>query len=105
MKHLKQEFDKLTIKELITYLLVIGCMGAAIVAIFLGMFLPPEGEVHSSILTYFGISAAFAGSLLGISAHYNTELSKFKAQVIDSIRSDPAPANQQSASTSQISQN
>ncbi|MDE5774680.1 MAG: hypothetical protein K2H86_09545 [Muribaculaceae bacterium] len=85
MRHLKQEFDKLTIKELIVLMLAVSCMAAAIVAIFLGMFLPPKGEVHSSVLTYFGISSAFCGSLLGISAHYSNELTKFKTQVTDTL--------------------
>lgn len=86
MGHLKQELEKLTMKELITYSLAIGCMVMAVVAIFMGIFIPPKGEVHSSILTYFGISSAFCGSLLGISAHYSNELTKFKGQVNDYLR-------------------
>lgn len=85
MRHLKQEFDRLTIKELITYALAIGCMTAATVAIFLGLYLPPRGEVHASLLTYFGISAAFCGSLLGISAHYSNELTKFKTTITEQL--------------------
>lgn len=85
MRHIKQEFDKLTIKELITYTLAIGCMIAATVAIFLGLFIPPKGEVHASVLTYFGISSAFCGSLLGISAHYSNELTKFKTTITEQI--------------------
>lgn len=87
MRHLKSEFDKLTMKELITYLLAITCMTAAIVAIFLGMYIPPQGEVHASVLTYFGISSAFCGSLLGISAHYSNELTKFKTEITREISS------------------
>lgn len=90
MRHLKQEFDKLSIKEVITYALAIGCMAAAIVAIFLGMYIEPRGEVHPSVLTYFGISSAFCGSLLGISAHYNNELTKFKAEILNSGTAKPA---------------
>lgn len=85
MRHLKQEFDKLSMKELIVLLLAIGCMIAATVAIFLGMYLPPAGEVHPSVLTYFGISSAFCGSLLGISAHYSNELTKFKSTINDKL--------------------
>ena len=85
MRHIKQEFDKLSLKDMIVLMLAVGCQAAAIVAIFLGMFLPPEGEVHSSILTYFGISSAFCGSLLGISAKYSNELTKFKTQVSDTL--------------------
>jgi len=85
MKHLKQEFDRLTFKELITYSLSVVCMVAAIVAIFLAMYIEPQGEIHASVLTYFGISSAFCGSLLGISAHYSSELNKFKSAVINSM--------------------
>lgn len=81
MKHFKDEFDKLSIKEMIIYLIAVGCVAAAVVAIFLSLYIPPEGEVHSSVLTYFGISSAFVGSLLGISAHYSSELSKFKSEI------------------------
>lgn len=85
MKHLKEEFDKLSIKDLIMYLLAVGCMVAAIVAIFLGIYIDPRGEVHASILTYFGISSAFCGSLLGISSHYSSELAKFKSEIKQSL--------------------
>lgn len=85
MRHLKSEFDKLSIKDLVIYLLAVGCMAAAIVAIFLGLYIEPQGEVHSSILTYFGISSAFCGSLLGISAHYSNELTKFKTSVAEAL--------------------
>lgn len=85
MKHVKEEFDKLTIKEMITYTLAVVCMAAAIVAIFLGIWIEPKGEVHASILTYFGISSAFCGSLLGISAHYSSELEKFKTQITTQV--------------------
>lgn len=81
MRHLKQEFDKLSFKDVIIYLLAIVCMAAAIIAIFLSLYIPPKGEVHASILTYFGISSAFCGSLLGISAHYSNELTKFKTEI------------------------
>lgn len=93
MRHVKQEFDRLTMKEMITYFLAIGCMVAAIVAIFLSLYLPPKGEVHSSVLTYFGISSGFCGALLGISAHYQNELVKFKTTVMDAIRSETEKKN------------
>ncbi len=83
MKHLKQEFDRLPLKDLIMYLLAICCMIAAVVAIFLGIYIDPRGEVHSSILTYFGISSAFCGSLLGITSHYSSELTKFKSEIMN----------------------
>lgn len=90
MRHLKSEFDKLSFKDFVVYLLALACMAAAIVAIFLSLYIPPQGEVHASILTYFGISSAFCGSLLGISAHYSSELSKFKSEIKSEITANQA---------------
>lgn len=86
MKHLKQEFDRLTMKELINFFLAVGCEIAAVVAIFLSLFIEPEGQIHSSVITYFGISCAFCGSLLGISMHYSSELNRFKSEAADAIQ-------------------
>lgn len=85
MRHLKQEFDKLTFKEVFAYTLSAVCMAAAITAIFISLYMPPQGEIHSSTLTYFGLSSAFVGSLIGISAHFSNELTKFKAEVRSAI--------------------
>lgn len=88
MKHLKSEFDKLSFKEFFLYGLVCVCMAAAITAIFLGMYLPPMGEIHPSIITYFGISSAFAGSIVGINIHYKNKVEDFKAEIRDAISHD-----------------
>lgn len=85
MKHLKEEFDKLTLKELIVYMLAFVTMVSAIVLVFLGMYLEPSGEIHASVLTYFGLSCGFCSIALGISAHYSNELAKFKANVMETI--------------------
>ena len=81
MRHLKQEFDKLTIKEVIIYWLAIVAMIAGLTLLFIGLFIPPEGEIHTSVLTAFGSICIFVASLLGISIHYANELDKFKANI------------------------
>lgn len=81
MKHLKQEFDKLTFKEVIIYILAVISMLAGLTLLFMGMFIPPEGEIHGSVLTAFGSVCIFVASLLGISLHYANELDKFKNDV------------------------
>ena len=81
MKHLKQEFDKLTFKEVIIYSLAVCTMMAGLTLLFTGMFIPPEGEIHGSVLTAFGSICIFVASLLGISIHYANELDKFKTNV------------------------
>ena len=74
---------RLSVRDKVAYGLAIGCMTAATAAIFVGMLIEPRGEVHGSVLTYFGISSAFCGSLLGISAHYSSEMSRFKAEIMN----------------------
>lgn len=81
MKHLKQEFDKLTFKEVIVYILAVITMLSGITLLFIGLFIPPEGEIHGSVLTAFGSVCIFVASLLGISLHYANELDKFKNDV------------------------
>ncbi len=85
MTHLQQEFHKLSFREVLLYILAVVCQFASITAIFIGVFIAPKGEVHTSILTYFGISCGFCGSILGISTHYSNELTKFKATIMDKL--------------------
>lgn len=81
MKHLKQEFDKLTFKEALVFGLAIVCSAAGWTLLFLGMYLPPAGQIHESVLTAFGLDLVFVGSLLGISMHYANEAKKFKDSI------------------------
>lgn len=85
MKHLKQEFDKLTFKEVIIYTLAVVTMLAGLALLFIGLYIPPEGEIHGSVLTAFGSICIFVASLLGISLHYANELDKFKNTVQEQL--------------------
>ena len=46
-----------------------------------GIFIPPIGTIHPSVLVAFGEIAVFAGSLFGIDLHYRLEFHKIKAEV------------------------
>lgn len=81
MKHLKEEFDNLTVKEVIIYILAVITMLSGITLLFIGLFIPPEGEIHGSVLTAFGSVCIFVASLLGISLHYENQLDSFKSDV------------------------
>lgn len=80
---MKQEFDKLTFKEVMLHCIGLLTLGAAFVLLFMGMFIPPEGEIHDSVLTAFGISLLFVAAIYGISAYFVASLKGFKAAVID----------------------
>ena len=81
MNTFNQGFNKLTIKEVIIYSLAVVTMIAGLVLLFCGLFIAPQGEIHSSVLTAFGGICVFVASLLGISLHYANELDMFKSRV------------------------
>ena len=85
MKHLKEEFDKLTFKEVIIYILAVVTMFSGLTLLFIGLFIEPQGEIHGAVLTAFGSSCSFVASLLGISLHYASELDKFKNSVREQL--------------------
>lgn len=61
--------DKLTAQLFVEVLLiVIGC--GLLVA---GFIVPPEGEIHSSILITYGETLTFVGALFGIDYHYKSK--------------------------------
>ena len=41
-----------------------------LVLLFCGIFIDPQGEIHSSLLVAFGETATFAGALFGIDYVY-----------------------------------
>jgi len=43
---------------------------SGVVLLFLGLYLPPAGEISSSVLVAYGETLTFAGSLIGIDYHY-----------------------------------
>ncbi len=85
MKHLKQEFDKLTMKETLMYGLTIITMLAGLVLLYMGMLLPPKGEIHSSVLTAFGIILVFCAAVFGIDLRYADKLREFKGAISDHV--------------------
>ena len=57
-------------------LVLVGCF-----LLIAGIFIPPIGTIHPSVLVAFGEIAVFAGSLFGIDLHYRLEFHKIKAEV------------------------
>ena len=43
---------------------------AGVVLLFMGFWVPPEGEIHSSILVAFGEVSTFSGALFGVDYSY-----------------------------------
>lgn len=55
---------------------------AGVILIFTGMFVPPIGEIHPSILTALGEFLTFSGSLFGLNTNYRikTEQMEFEGK-------------------------
>ncbi|WP_321332454.1 hypothetical protein [uncultured Bacteroides sp.] len=62
---------KLSIQLLTACLLT----AAGCVFLFVGLWMPPVGELHPSVLVAFGEIMTFAGSLFGIDYHYRSKKS------------------------------
>ena len=46
-----------------------------------GLYIPPIGIIHPSVLVAFGEIAVFAGSLFGIDLHYRLEFNTVRAEI------------------------
>lgn len=54
---------------------------AGIAMLFVGLLLPPQGEIHTSVLVAFGEAATFAGAVIGIHFSYTTKLSELEKEL------------------------
>lgn len=61
-------------------LLVLGT-----VLLIAGFIVPPQGEIHESVLVAFGEILTFAGCVFGMNYHYRSVLSKFMKDVRDDM--------------------
>ena len=61
-----QKDMKLDLQLIAAFILSTG----GLVLLFCGVFIDPQGEIHSSLLVAFGESATFAGALFGIDYVY-----------------------------------
>ena len=57
---------KIELQLIAAFILSIG----GLVLLFCGIFIDPQGEIHSSLLVAFGETATFAGALFGIDYAY-----------------------------------
>ena len=74
-------FKELSYRDKVAYVLCITGFVAGLGLCVAGMCIPPEGEISGSVLTALGMLLTFAGSVLGISLKYKTELEKIKSEV------------------------
>ena len=71
----------LNYKEKLSFVLCIVAFTFGFILSVAGFCVPPTGEISGSLLTWFGMTLTFAGSILGISTHYSVELEKIKKEL------------------------
>ena len=52
-----------------------------VIMILIGMFIPPIGEIHPSVLTALGEVFTFSGSLWGLNTHYRIKTNQIEANI------------------------
>lgn len=71
-----------TSQLILSFIMVV--FGIALIAT--AFFVPPTGEINASVLTAYGETLTFAGSLIGLDYHY-----RFKQKDEDDEDSPPPP--------------
>lgn len=67
-------------KRAIEFWLALVLVIAGLVLLFLGFYAVPIGEISASVLTAYGETATFAGSLLGIDYSYRFKRDKLQLE-------------------------
>lgn len=73
---MKKNDDKKMQRRRLTYQLIVACFLAfvGVVLLFFGLFLPPGGEIHPSVLTAFGEVSVFSAALFGVDYSYKIKI-------------------------------
>lgn len=73
---MKKNEDKKMQRRRLTYQLIVACFLAfvGVVLLFFGLFLPPGGEIHPSVLTAFGEVSVFSAALFGVDYSYKIKI-------------------------------
>lgn len=78
-----KKLHTLSTKEKMTIQLWLGIFLALVGVglLWTGLFLPPIGEIHASVLTAMGEVFTFSGALIGIDYSYKVKSIKYLAQI------------------------
>lgn len=76
-----EKFHDLSFREKLSCILCCLSFLLGSVLVFFAVCIEPKGEIHTSVITTFGMFLAFCGSVLGISMHFSSELYKFKSEI------------------------
>ena len=80
-------------KEIIHYATAIVLLLAGIILAFLGFYMPPEGEIHDSVLWLFAQCLIYAGSVFGLQLYVRQKISEqlYRKNNEENINPTPPP--------------
>lgn len=90
---IKQTWKELSFKERISYVFATICFFLGWLITFIGFLLPPMGQVHETILWILGQALLFTGAVIGIGQYYNSQVTLFKKDIIDFIKTNKEEEN------------
>lgn len=73
--------ESVSTKDKIAFATAIASFTAGTVMAFLGMFMPPVGEISGSVLSYTGMSLSYTASILGVAYYFKEKVTKLEDYV------------------------
>lgn len=70
-------------KDWIKFISSIVLLVAGVVLIFISIYLPPIGEIHTSVLTVIGEIFTFVGAVFGIGEYAMIQIAKINNKIED----------------------
>lgn len=85
MDTIKEKWSELGVKDKIAYSTAVACFSLGWLLVIAGFIAPPLGEVTPSVISIFGASLTYTGTILGIGLKFHSDLIKFKQQIREEI--------------------
>lgn len=82
-----KNLDTLTQRDKLQFIISGTLMFVGLILLFVGLLVPPAGQIHNSVLIGFAEVATLAASVLGIDAIYTNALQK----IVSNIRNNDQP--------------
>ena len=78
---MQENFKSLSFRDKTAYLTAIASFILGALMAFIGLFLPPVGEISGSVLSYTGMATSYTASILGVSMYFKQKVDKIEGYV------------------------
>lgn len=96
MDNSTRKYSDLPFKDKVAIITAVCSFFLGWIMLYVGMFLPPSGEIHPSVITAFGTALVYAASIFGFALYvksagsemYNDMMNKLSKQIDDRLKSE-----------------